>query len=367
MTGVQTCALPIYNQHNEKVMFNPLDWIQNRSGVENQVRQMSIISKNNIRKIISASASEIKDINGNFKGFIFVFRDITERLKFESIQALSQKMESVGQLAAGIAHEINTPMQFVGDNTYFLKDAFSALLEYLETLKNFLKEPQLDNNYNLLIENLKEVEENLDIEFLTEEIPIAIDRTMSGIERVSKIVLAMKDFAHPSGKQKSFNDINKGIDVTVNISRNEWKYVSDIELDLDPNLPTVKCSMDEINQVLLNMIINSSHAIGDVVGKNPEEKGKIFIKTFQEDEFLVILIKDTGSGIDENHISRIFDPFFTTKEVGKGTGQGLAISHDIIVNKHNGIILVDSKIGEGTTFTIKLPINSQDNRGDNEN
>jgi two-component system, NtrC family, sensor kinase len=177
-----------------------------------------------------------------------------------------------------------------------------------------------------------------------------------GIDRVRQIVLAMKDFAHPGIKSKALYDLNHGIEVTVTISRNEWKYVADLETNLDPSLPFIYCSMDEINQVVLNMIVNSSHSIKDMLEKGREEKGKIVICTRREGEEAVIYISDTGKGISKEIISKIYDPFFTTKEVGKGTGQGLAIAHDIIVNKHKGSIQVESEIGKGTTFIIKIPI-----------
>lgn len=286
-----------------------------------------------------------------------VFKDITNIVDIERQLSLSQKMESVGLLAAGIAHEINSPMQFIGDNNSFLKDSFNNLLQYLRHLENFL-----DNKISSEINNtekslLEEIRTRFDVDFLLDEIPTAIEQTQTGIERVNKIVRALKDFAHPSAKEKSLSDINHGIEVTAIISKNQWKYVADLETKLDPDLPYISCLLDEINQVILNMIINAAHAIQERYGNEPEIKGKIIIETRRTDEYIEILTEDNGTGIKSENLNKIFDPFFTTKEVGKGTGQGLSIVHDIIVKKHNGSISVDSEYGKGTVFSIKLPIN----------
>ncbi len=338
------------------VLFNPFDLIQNEEFLDNYIGKLTILTKNDKRKIISLKISKIKDNRGYLNDIVIVFSDITDRIRIENQIALSQKMESVGQLAAGIAHEINSPMQFVGDNTYFLNDAFNNVIQYISTLENFISELGHENCKNTISEKMNEIKEELDIDYLLNEIPISISRTQTGIERVSKIVLAMKNFAHPSDKQKTFSNLNQGIEVTITISKNEWKYVADLETQLDENLPSVYCTLDEINQVILNMIINAAHAIEDKLGKNPSGKGKIIISTKKVDENIEIAITDTGKGISKENISRIFDPFYTTKAVGKGTGQGLAIAHDIIVNKHSGLITVESEVGFGTTFHIYLPI-----------
>ncbi len=170
----------------------------------------------------------------------------------------------------------------------------------------------------------------------------------------------MKDFAHPGMKEKVHTDINHGIEVTATISKNEWKYVANMELELSNDLPSVYCLQDELNQVILIMIINAAHAIEEKNGKNSTQKGNIKIQTYKEDENAVIEISDSGAGIKEENLSKIFDPFYTTKEVGKGTGQGLTIAHDIVINKHGGSLDVDSEYGLGTTFTIKIPIRHQD-------
>lgn len=282
-----------------------------------------------------------------------VFKDVTALVEIEQQLALSQKMESIGLLAAGIAHEINSPMQFIGDNTTFLKDSFNNLLAYFNELEKYTIDTFTDiGDWNFI----NDAKLRFDIEFLLTEIPNAIEQTHTGIERVNKIIHALKDFAHPSAQEKTLADINHGIEVTAVISKNQWKYVAELETDLDPNLPFVNCLLDEINQVILNMIINASHAIQEKLGSEPSKKGLIIIETKHDEKFVEIYIKDNGIGIKTEHQNKIFDPFFTTKEVGKGTGQGLSIVHDIIIKRHNGLISMNSEYGKGTVFCIKLPI-----------
>jgi len=285
-----------------------------------------------------------------------IVRDITERVEMEKHLALSQKMESVGILAAGIAHEINTPMQYIGDNTQFFKNAFYEIRNFVLKTEELLKENLMNEKIAEIYNELEFVKKELDFDFLLDEIPMAIENNQTGISQINKIILSLKDFSHPSQKEKSLNDINHGIEVTTVISKNQWKYVAELHTDLQPDLPLVPCIIDEINQVLLNMIINAAHAIQDKLGLEPFEKGKITIKTAAKANFIEIMIIDTGKGIEPENMGKIFDPFFTTKEVGRGTGQGLALAHDIIVNKHSGQISVDSTVGVGTTFIIKLPM-----------
>jgi PAS domain S-box-containing protein len=313
---------------------------------------LEIISKDRTKKIILCSSARVVENNNTLKGFVYVLKDITEQVNVETQLQLSQKMESIGQLAAGIAHEINTPMQYINDNTSFVKDAFISISKYLDIID---KESTNDNPSGN--RPISEAKKSLDIEYLINEIPVAISQSQMGIQRVTGIVLAMKDFAHPGLKEKNYSNINHSIEVSRTLAKNEWKYVSDLELNFDPSLAPVFCNIDEINQVLLNMIINAAHAIKEKIGPMPEVKGKIIISTSQDQDFIEINIQDTGAGIKDENLNRIFDPFFTTKEVGRGTGQGLAIAHNIIVNNHKGNIFVDSIVNSGTSFTIKLPIN----------
>ena len=194
----------------------------------------------------------------------------------------------------------------------------------------------------------------MDLEYLEAEIPKAISESLDGISRVSEIVNAMKEFSHPGAQSKTNIDLNHAIQTTLTVARNEWKYNAEMEVDLSANLPLVPCLPGEMNQVFLNLIVNAAHAIEEKFsGKGT---GRIKIKTQQEGNWVIIRISDNGNGIPENIRNKIFDPFFTTKKVGKGSGQGLAIAHSVIVNKHQGELNFESEVGKGTTFIIKLPI-----------
>ena len=285
-----------------------------------------------------------------------IIRDISERKVLESQLLQSQKLESIGQLAAGIAHEINTPTQYIGDNTNFLKDSFADVSKLLTKYQTLLKAAKNGGVSGEMIEEIEEMQEEADLGYLLEEIPTSIDQTLDGIKRVTKIVRAMKDFSHPGVEGKTAIDLNRAIESTVTVARNEWKYVANVEMNFDDRLPLVSCVPDQINQVILNMIINATHAISDVVGEHTDSKGKITISTKLDGDYVEIRIGDNGAGIPEHARTKIFDPFFTTKEVGKGTGQGLAIAHDIVVNKHGGTISFETETGKGTTFIIRLPI-----------
>jgi PAS domain S-box-containing protein len=293
--------------------------------------------------------------NGQENGFMLIGSDITEELKLKLQLQLSQKMEGVGQMAAGIAHEINTPLQFIGDNIRFLGDSFQELNEIIERYQHLKCRCTETNSFPELIESLEKADVEADIEFIMEEIPLAISQSIDGITKANTIVGAMKDFSHPGNKEKELCDINKMLKTTVTISKSEWKYIADLTMVLDEQIPLVSC-LPELNQVFLNIIINATHAIEKKLGENPSEKGQITINTKQKEDTVCIDISDTGQGMAEDIIRRIFDPFFTTKEVGKGSGQGLAISYDVVVNKHQGTLEVESEAGIGTTFFIQLPL-----------
>jgi PAS domain S-box-containing protein len=288
--------------------------------------------------------------------FLLMGQDVTRRRQLESQLARRQKLEAIGQLAAGIAHEINTPTQYIGDNIRFLQDAFGDLRALLTQYKALLQATRAGAFSSPLLRQIETTAAHLDSEFLIEEIPQAIQQSLEGIERVTKIVQAMKVFSHPGMGHKIPIDLNRAIESTITVARNEWKHIAEVALDLDPALPLVPCLPDEINQVVLNLIVNAAHAIADVVDAPSTEKGGIAVRTRQEPDGIVLSITDTGSGIPAAIRDRIFDPFFTTKAVGKGTGQGLAIAYDVIVRKHAGTITFDTVEGEGTTFIVRLPL-----------
>lgn len=296
--------------------------------------------------------------------FVGICRDITRRKQRETEKAeleqelrQAQKMESLGTLAGGIAHEINTPVQYVGDNVRFLQDAFSDLNAALQAFQELASTAK---DAGLLAEPLGKAEaaaEEADLEYLSDEIPTSIAQTLEGVGRISEIVQAIKEFSHPDAKEKSAIDINHAISTTVTVTRNQWKYVADLKEDLDDSLPLVPVLPGEFNQVILNLVVNAAHAIEDSFGDDSdgEQKGCISVATKNADPWVEIRVSDSGTGIAEENLRKIFDPFFTTKEPGKGTGQGLAISHAIVTKKHGGSIAVESELGKGTTFILRLP------------
>ncbi|MEJ5170651.1 MAG: PAS domain S-box protein [Fimbriimonadales bacterium] len=290
--------------------------------------------------------------------------DVTEQRQLEAHLMQAQKLESIGQLAAGIAHEINTPTQYVSDNVRFLHDAFQDLLRAWNGLEQLVLQTAADPGVR---QRLLELREDADLDYLFEQIPSAISQSLDGLQRVATIVRAMKEFSHPNSSEKTAVDLNRALESTINISRNEWKYVAEMETDFDPALPVVHCFAGELNQVFLNLIVNAAHAIADVVGGS-DRKGKITVATRNlGGDWVEVSVSDTGSGIPEAIRDRIFDPFFTTKPVGKGTGQGLSIAYNVVA-KHGGRIFFDTETGRGTTFHVQIPTayehaNPQDQAG----
>ncbi len=302
---------------------------------------------------ITASARIRPDGTVIYQGMI---RDVTSERMLQAELNQAQKLESIGQLAAGIAHEINTPTQFVSDNTRFLKDSFAELLPVLRALAR--RKENAGGTDGETPDPLHALLSSVDLEFLMDEIPQAIDEAQQGLQRIAKIVRAMKEFSHPGQEDKTPIDINEAIQTTLTVSRNVWKYVADMDLRLGDNIPLVPALPAELNQVFLNMVVNAAHAIEDKVGKSGE-KGTITIETSCDENVVLITIADTGSGIPDAVVHRIFDPFFTTKEVGRGTGQGLAIARSVVQDKHGGTIELETVPGEGTSFTIRLPLSEQ--------
>jgi PAS domain S-box-containing protein len=286
-----------------------------------------------------------------------IARDITGRDAAEVELRQAQKLESVGLLAAGIAHEINTPMQFVGDNVRFLQDSFTKLQALLGKLRQLCEPSSGLNLPPAFCAEFRRLDTEMDAAYIMEEIPEAIAQTIDGVDRVVTIVRAMKEFAHPERKGMARADINKGLLNTLTVARNELKYVADIETNFG-DLPLVVCSIGDLNQVFLNLLVNAAHAMGEVV-QGTGQKGVIRIETRVEGPMALIAIADTGAGIPENIRDRIFDPFFTTKEVGRGTGQGLAIARSV-VDRHGGTLTFESEVGKGTTFRIALPIDGNE-------
>jgi PAS domain S-box-containing protein len=314
--------------------------------------------------ILDRYSAPMKGQGGQYYGRIWTFRDITERKRVElerqrmEVQLRqSQKLESIGQLAAGIAHEINTPTQYVGDNTRFIKDSFETVLKVLKCHEELLAAALQNTVTPELLARQQEVLAASDLDYLYQQIPAALNETLEGVGRVSKIVRAMKEFSHPGGRTKCLADLNRAIESTATVARNEWKYVAELKLELEPNLPVVPCFLGEFNQCILNLIINAAQAIGEVVKDHPGTKGLITVRTRTDGDQVEVQVTDTGTGIPEAVRPRIFEPFFTTKAIGKGTGQGLAMVYGSIVRQQGGTVTFETESGKGTTFSIRLPVN----------
>lgn len=301
--------------------------------------------------IEDVTASPIREADGRVSAYVAVKRDVTDRLLLEQQLRQAQKLEAVGQLSAGIAHEINTPIQYVGDNLRFLQECFTGLTTLLDTLGGLARRgPQ-----PLPAQALHDALAAADASYLRDEIPRAVSQSLEGIERISDIIRAMKEFSHPAPDRVSI-DLNAAVRSTIRIAAAQWKSVAQFRTDLDPALPTVSCIPGELNQALLNVIVNAAQAIAETQREGAVRPGEIIVSTRHDGGQVEIVIADNGCGIPEAIRERIFDPFFTTRPVGEGTGQGLAITYQVIVQRHDGTIRVESKPGQGTRFIIRLPL-----------
>ncbi len=338
------------SKESKKTLLNRRKIIKQQNNIP-QKYELIIVTKSGIEKEV-----EISETLVNFNGKATtqgIVRDLTKIKKAETQIRHLQKMEAIGTLAAGIAHEINTPAQFVNDNLSFLDDVhneFAPIYNFLIKIKKG----------NASIKELKDITDKIDIEYFKEEIPVAIKQSLEGIQRISKIVSAMRDFSHTGPKEKTAADLHKLINNSITISRNTWKYIAEIQKDFDLNIPPIICLASELGQVFVNIIVNAAHALEEKFQNCNAIKGKINIITKSQKGKVQILFIDNGIGMSPKVKKRIFDPFFTTKEVGKGTGQGLSIAYDIIVDKHNGTIDVETEENIGTKFIITLPVDNTD-------
>jgi len=278
--------------------------------------------------------------------------EISGRKRVEAELRLAHRLEAVGQLAAGVAHEINTPVQYISDSVHFLETAFADLLPVVQQLGPLAARLRAGGDGDAA-DALDHAWAAADAEFAVDQIPLAIRRALDGIERVAAIVRAMKAFSHPGSETREPNDLNDALRTTLEVCRNEYKYLADVETDLG-DIPPVPCQVGELNQVFLNLLVNAAHAIAE----NGGERGLIRVATWREEERVVVAIQDSGAGIAAADRERIFDPFFTTKPVGKGTGQGLTLARNIVA-KHGGTLTFTSAPKRGTTFEIRLPLAPQ--------
>jgi PAS domain S-box-containing protein len=293
---------------------------------------------------LRAAQAELETAHSKLK------QEVEARERLEGELRLAQKLEGIGQLAAGIAHEINTPMQYIGDNVLFLSESFEQLVRYLSLANEAVAAPQAEATRAR--ERLSECAEDISLDFLLEQVPKALSSSREGIEHVSSIVKAMKSFARADQGEMAPSDLNQSIRDTLAVAQNEYKNVAVIETDLE-ELPPVTCFASRLNQVILNLIINASHAIAD---SKPAGLGKIKVSSRCRDGFAEVTVIDNGCGIPSEIQHRIFDQFFTTKAVGRGTGQGLSIARSIVVDAHGGTLSFESEIGAGTAFTLRIPV-----------
>jgi PAS domain S-box-containing protein len=293
--------------------------------------------------------------HGKIVGAVVFFLDITDRKRREMELRHGQKLEAVGRLAAGIAHEINTPVQFVGDNTRFLQQAFQDELRLVHKYQELQDAAERGEISPELLSDVAQIRQETDWDYLVQEVPRALEQMLEGLGRVSVIVRGMKEFSHVDRtNEKAPADLNRALESTLIVARNELKYVADVQAEFG-EIPPVVCHLGDLNQVFVNLLVNAAHAIEDV-NKGTGRRGKIAIRTRREGDWVEVSIADTGTGIPVEVHEKIYEPFFTTKEVGKGTGQGLAMARAIVVEKHGGTLTFKTEMGKGTTFLVRLPL-----------
>lgn len=297
------------------------------------------------------------NVKGETTGVMVVGIDVTARRQLERQLAQAQKLESIGFLAAGVAHEINTPIQYVGDNVRFLEGGTADVARVVEQQRVALEAiAATDGEAADIARRTLADTSAVDMAFYSAEMPVAIQEALDGIERVATIVRAMKDFSHPGYRERKLVDVNDVLAKAIVLSRNEWKYKADVDASYAPDLPHVLGVAGDLSQVFLNLVVNAAQAIDEKPLASDNAKGRIDVRTTHDDRWVTITIRDTGVGIPRDKYQTIFEPFYTTKEVGKGTGQGLAIVRAAVVDRHNGEVAVESELGVGTTFQVRLPV-----------
>lgn len=328
---------------------------------ENQIKEMKYTNSSGVAYDILRIVQRI--FLSKTEVLLVTYVDISEQKKSEKErQALENDLQSasrlkaIGTLAAGVAHEINTPIQYIGDNVRFFAESMTDILSMIATYKDLVTEVDKQQRCSQELESIREKEDEIDLAFLEEEIPLSLQQSINGIEQVARIVQAMKTFSHHGEERLGAYDLNEGVENTLVVSRNEWKMVAEVETELADSLPELQCFVGDINQVLLNLIVNAAHAIEEKNVSDSSVKGRIIIRTYKEDGFVCVSVSDTGIGMGADVKARIFDPFYTTKEVGKGSGQGLSLASSVVIEKHGGRLEVETEPGVGSTFIVKLPI-----------
>ena len=306
---------------------------------------------------LESHSSFIRDSRGEIEALVISARDISDR----RMAMHTEKLSAIGQLAAGVAHELNTPAQYVSDNLTFLRDTWSELdaaMAFCLAPAHALIPSDSGSSDGVIFAGPPR-----DWDWLRKEVPKAISQSLEGIRRMTKILGAMRRFSHTGGGEREEVDLSEALDATITVAQHQIKEIADVQTYYQPDLPRVECYCDELNQVFLNLIVNATHAIRDASTQGTRHRGKLTIRTRQIDQDVQIEIQDNGSGIPLDVRDRVFDPFFTTKQVGEGTGQGLTICHEIVVQKHHGTIWFDTEIDKGTTFFVRIPIRFDSNTG----
>jgi PAS domain S-box-containing protein len=356
-------GIPLQEAVGTKLQSLPIAWaswsdveaaIQDCEVVQRNRAELKFVDRDGFLRTLDATICPILN-DRTSKARLFLANDITKQKALQTQLDQALRLESVGQLAAGVAHEINTPMQYIGDNVRFVARSIQKLDPFLDCL-HMLADPEITDDQ--LCEIRKQLPDTIKpskIKSSLEQIPDALTDSIDGVVTVSKIVAAMKEFSHPGSDEKSQVCLNHVLESTITVAKNEWKYVADVVMDFEEDLCKVEGLPSELNQAFLNIIVNASHAISDRVNSKELAKGLIKIATRSMDDHVLITIQDDGGGIPLHARNKVFEPFFTTKEVGKGTGQGLAIAFVVIAQKHGGKLSFTVEEGVGTTFQIKIP------------
>lgn len=325
-------------------------WIaQVRSDPAPPFAQYRLVRLSGDEVMVEVVARPLADERGRVLGVVGVIVDVTDRYAQEMEAQHHQRLQALGRLSAGLAHEINTPIQFVGDNTRFLAECYETILTLLLGYRDLVSPGAEPLDWAERHVRMQRAEADAEIEYLIREVPSAVQQSLDGVERVASLVRAMKVFSHPGAGAQAPADLNDALEATITVARNQFRYVADARLELG-DLPPVSCRIADLNQVFLNMVVNAADAIEET-----GEHGTITVSTRRDGSDAIVVIRDTGVGVPEHLRSKIFEPFFTTKQVGRGTGQGLALAK-AVVDRHNGRLLLESQPGVGSTFTIRLPI-----------
>lgn len=345
--------------------FLPETDIDQEDGSEAEVHHAETLAFNQCgqRFVVEYDVTPIQQ--GRQKCSVWLIRNISRRKEAENKQRRleenlneARKFEALGTLASGVAHEINTPIQYVSDNVRFLKDSLADLLSLTELYRSFVGHVAETGKTSDLITRIECREEEVDLDFLLGDVTDAAEQSLQGLSQVATIVKAIKEFAHPGSEERSQVDLNELVENTLAVSKNRWKHVADLDVDLQDDLPSVEAYPGQISQALLNLVTNAA----DALETTRSGRGRIGITTRMHVTGVELRVTDNGCGMDEATRKRIFDPFFTTKDVGKGTGQGLAIVYKIITDHHKGRITCNSQEGCGSEFILQIPIHAGTNQ-----